>query len=358
MSDLFDTQDPVESLPRGKDRLFFAIFPDADAIERILRLADEIKTRKGLAGNSLLRERLHVTLAHLGDFHGVPPRIVEIASDAAALLASESCFDVGFDRVVSFSGRDQKPLVLVGRDGVEALSGFRDRLKSALLKSGLKIEPRFKPHVTLLYDGESIAETVVDPIAWTARELVLVHSLVGKSQHVHLKRWPLRAVAEAPGDFDATDADRRWMMRALELASHAAEQADEVPVGAVLIGPEGDMLAEASNLNAASNDPSAHAEILAMRAAGEALGSKRLADCTLYVTLEPCAMCAAAMVHARIARVVFAAAAPKTGAAGSVMDLLRDPRQNHQVEVNGGLMADESARLLGRYFAGKREPQG
>ena len=91
-----------------------------------------------------------------------------------------------------------------------------------------------------------------------------------------------------------------------------------------------------------------------MRAGGEALGSKRLAGCTLYVTLEPCAMCAAAMVHARIGRVVFAATAPKTGAAGSVMDLLRDPRQNHQVEVHGGLMADASARLLSGYFSGKR----
>lgn len=356
MREPFDPQDPVESLPRGKDRLFFAIYPDAEVAERILALANEVRTRKGLSGNPVQRERLHVTLAHLGDFHGVPQRIVEIASDAAALIASESSFEVGFDRVVSFSGRDQKPLVLVGRDGVQALSGFRDRLKSALLKSGLEIESRFKPHVTLLYDRESIAETVVDPIAWTAKELVLVHSLVGRPQHFHLKRWPLGAVGETSGDFSATEADRRWMTRALELASQAAEQADEVPVGAVLIGPDGRLLAEASNLNAASNDPSAHAEILAMRMAGEALASKRLADCTLYVTLEPCAMCAAAMVHARIGRVVFAAAAPKTGAAGSVMDLLRDPRQNHQVEVNGGLMADESARLLGRYFAGKREP--
>lgn len=354
MPDLFDTQDPIESLTRGNDRLFFALFPDSEAVERILALAERIRSQEGLEGRPLLPDRLHVTLAHLGDFHGVPQRIVEIAGEAAASLAAESRFDVTLDRVVSFSGRDQKPLVLVGREGVVALSAFRDRLKSALLKSGLKVDPRFKPHVTLSYDRKSIAEHAVEPIAWTAGEFVLVHSLVGKSKHVHLRRWPLRG--PNPGEaeaFTASDADRRWMARALELAGLAANS-DEVPVGAVLIGPDGQWLAEASNLNASSNDPSAHAEIIAMRAGGEAMGSKRLADCTLYVTLEPCAMCAAAMVHARIGRVVFAAPAPKTGAAGSVMDLLRDPRQNHQVEVQGGLMADESARLLGRYFSAKR----
>lgn len=355
MPDLFDAQDPIESLPRGNDRLFFAFFPDAQAIERILRLANEIGSQEGLRGSPLLPSRLHVTLAHLGDFHGVPPRIVEIASDAAAMLSAEPGFDIRFDRVVSFSGREQKPLVLVGREGVEAVTAFRERLKSALLKCGLKIDPRFKPHVTMLYDSKSLPERTVDPIAWHAGELVLVHSLVGKSKHVHLRRWPLRgANADGPGAFDASEADRRWMSRALELAEQAATKADEAPIGAVLVGADGRWLAEASNLNAARNDPSAHAEILAMRAGGEALGSKRLAGCTLYVTLEPCAMCAAAMVHARIGRVVFAAMAPKTGAAGSVMDLLRDPRQNHQVEVHGGLMADASARLLSGYFSGKR----
>lgn len=359
MPDLFDTQDPIESLPRGNDRLFFALFPDAQAIERILRLANEMALQEGLKGAPLLPSRLHVTLAHLGDFHGVPPRIVEIASDAAALLSAEPGFDIRFDRVVSFSSREQKPLVLVGREGVEAVTGFRERLKSALLKCGLKVDPRFKPHVTMLYDSKSLPERAVDPIAWHAGELVLVHSMVGKSKHVHLGRWPLRArVGQAANRFDATEADRRWMSRALELAGQAAETADEVPIGCVLIGPDGQWVAEASNLNAARNDPSAHAEILAMRAGGEALGSKRLAGCTLYVTLEPCAMCAAAMVHARIGRVVFAAAAPKTGAAGSVMDLLRDPRQNHQPEVHGGLMAEESARLLSRYFKGKRDAAG
>lgn len=230
MPDLFDAQDPIESLPRGNDRLFFAFFPDAQAIERILRLANEIGSQEGLRGSPLLPSRLHVTLAHLGDFHGVPPRIVEIASDAAAMLSAEPGFDIRFDRVVSFSGREQKPLVLVGREGVEAVTAFRERLKSALLKCGLKIDPRFKPHVTMLYDSKSLPERTVDPIAWHAGELVLVHSLVGKSKHVHLRRWPLRgANADGPGAFDASEADRRWMSRALELAEQAATKADEAP---------------------------------------------------------------------------------------------------------------------------------
>src|SRR5512141_632094 len=114
-------------------------------------------------------------------------------------------------------------------------------------------------------------------------------------------------------------ADERWMRRALELAG-IAEQADEVPVGAVLLSPAGDVIGEGWNRNIGDHDPTAHAEIIAMRQAGTRLGNHRLVGCTLYVTLEPCAMCAMAMIHARIARLVFGAADPKTGAAGSVFD--------------------------------------
>ena len=149
-------------------------------------------------------------------------------------------------------------------------------------------------------------------------------------------------------------SDEAFMQQALDLARTAAE-AGEAPIGCVIVDAEGQVIASGANAPIGAHDPTAHAEILALRKAAEALGNYRLKpDLTLYVTLEPCAMCAAAMVHARIGRVVFAATAPKTGAAGSVMDLLRDPRQNHQVEVHGGLMADASARLLSGYFSGKR----
>jgi len=144
------------------------------------------------------------------------------------------------------------------------------------------------------------------------------------------------------------------MRRALELAERAEREHDEIPVGAVLVDSAGNLLAEGSNRNITDHDPTAHAEIVAMRAAGQMLGNHRLVGCTLYVTLEPCAMCAMAMVHARIARVVYAASDPKTGAAGSVFDLLVDPRHNHRVEVQGGLLAEEAGARLTAYFRRKR----
>ena len=148
--------------------------------------------------------------------------------------------------------------------------------------------------------------------------------------------------------------DARWMRHALALAERAEREHDEIPVGAVLVGADGAVLGEGWNLNITRHDPSAHAEIVAMRAAGERLGNHRLLGTTLYVTLEPCAMCAMAAVHARIARVVFGAFDPKTGAAGSVFPLLGDPRHNHRVEVVGGVLADEAGARLRDYFRRKR----
>ncbi|RZA19021.1 MAG: tRNA adenosine(34) deaminase TadA, partial [Lysobacteraceae bacterium] len=116
----------------------------------------------------------------------------------------------------------------------------------------------------------------------------------------------------------------------------------------------GQVIGEGWNRNIAEHDPSAHAEIVAMRRAGQALRNHRLIGCTLYVTLEPCAMCAMAMVHARLARVVFGASDPKTGAAGSVFDLLADPRHNHRVEVVGGLRGEQAGTMLSNYFRAKR----
>jgi tRNA(adenine34) deaminase len=153
---------------------------------------------------------------------------------------------------------------------------------------------------------------------------------------------------------DFSEADAAWMRRALALGDRARIQDDEIPVGALLVGADGQLLAEGWNRNISERDPSAHAEIVAMRRAGQALGNHRLLGSTLYVTLEPCAMCAMAMVHARIARVVYAATDPKTGAAGSVFDLLADPRHNHRVAVQGGLLADESSKRLVDYFRAKR----
>lgn len=149
-------------------------------------------------------------------------------------------------------------------------------------------------------------------------------------------------------------ADEHWMRETLALADRAEREDDEIPVGAVLISADGSLLGEGWNRNIIEHDPSAHAEIVALRQAGARLGNHRLLGCTLYVTLEPCAMCAMAMIHARIARVVYAAYDPKTGAAGSVFDLLGDPRHNHRVAVQGGLMGEEAGARLTAYFRRKR----
>ncbi|RZI78143.1 MAG: tRNA adenosine(34) deaminase TadA [Variovorax sp.] len=147
--------------------------------------------------------------------------------------------------------------------------------------------------------------------------------------------------------------DAEWMECALAEARLAAE-AGEVPVGAVLV-KEGVQISGGRNAPVAQHDPSAHAEINALRAGAAALGNYRLDGCTLYVTLEPCAMCAGAMLHARLARVVFGAADPKTGAAGSVLDLFAQPRLNHQTVVQGGVLATECGALLQRFFRERRE---
>ncbi|PPV05020.1 tRNA adenosine(34) deaminase TadA [Xanthomonas bromi] len=144
------------------------------------------------------------------------------------------------------------------------------------------------------------------------------------------------------------------MQHALQLAERAERDYDEIPVGALVVDAGGNVLGEGWNFNIASHDPSAHAEIVAMREAGRRLSNHRLIGCTLYVTLEPCAMCAMAMIHARIARVVFAASDPKTGACGSVFDLLADPRHNHRVQVSGGVLAADAGLRLTNYFRAKR----
>jgi tRNA(Arg) A34 adenosine deaminase TadA len=147
--------------------------------------------------------------------------------------------------------------------------------------------------------------------------------------------------------------DQRWMRHALDLARHADQQLGEVPVGAVLVQDD-QLIGAGCNRSITDHDPSAHAEIVALRAAGRQLGNYRYAGSTLYVTLEPCAMCAMALIHARVARVVYATADPKTGAAGSVFDTLVSARHNHHIEVRHGLLADASAELLREFFRRRR----
>jgi tRNA(adenine34) deaminase len=153
----------------------------------------------------------------------------------------------------------------------------------------------------------------------------------------------------------APDADENFMRLALDQA-HNAWALAEVPVGAVIVR-DGQVIATGFNQPIGNSDPTAHAEIQALRAAAELLGNYRLSHCELYVTLEPCAMCAGAMQHARIKRLVFGAADPKTGACGSVVSLFDEPRLNHHTAVRAGVLAEESATLLSRFFAERREHQ-
>jgi tRNA(adenine34) deaminase len=142
-------------------------------------------------------------------------------------------------------------------------------------------------------------------------------------------------------------------MRAALLEARRAYKAEEVPVGAVVV-QDGKILARGRNRIRGRRDPTAHAEILALRAAGEKLKRERLTEAVLYTTLEPCAMCAGALVLARVKRVVYAARDPKAGAGGSVMDLLRHPKLNHRMDVSAGMLAGTSRRLLRQFFKARR----
>ncbi len=151
------------------------------------------------------------------------------------------------------------------------------------------------------------------------------------------------------------DDDLHWMQYALQLADKA-EQSGEIPVGAVLV-KDGVVLGEGWNQSIQLNDPSAHAEMIAIRQAAEKIGNYRLIDCTLYVTLEPCAMCAGLLVHSRVKRLVFGAKDAKTGAAGSVLDIVRHPVLNHQLDVLDGPLAQQCADKLSEFFRRRRAEQ-
>jgi tRNA(adenine34) deaminase len=149
------------------------------------------------------------------------------------------------------------------------------------------------------------------------------------------------------------DSDRAWMREALKLARQARDEG-EVPVGAVLVS-EGSVIGRGYNRRESDGDPLAHAEIAAIRQAASALGGWRLVGCSLYVTLEPCAMCAGALVNSRVERLVFGARDPKAGFCGSLGNLVEDPRLNHRLEVTAGVLEEEAATLLRQFFSRLRE---
>lgn len=175
------------------------------------------------------------------------------------------------------------------------------------------------------------------------------------------RKFPYNAAMSADETFPqfyhshSSDPDEAFMRAALELARSAA-LAGEVPVGAVVV-KEGVIIGHGSNAPISSNDPCAHAEILALRDAAQHLGNYRLVGCELFVTLEPCVMCVGAMFHARIARVVFGAFDPKTGAGGSVLDLFAETRINHHARIHGGVLAVECGQMLSDFFAARRAAQ-
>jgi tRNA(adenine34) deaminase len=150
---------------------------------------------------------------------------------------------------------------------------------------------------------------------------------------------------------DSSDLD--FMQLAIAEA-RAAEAAGEVPVGAIVVSSGGEIIGRGNNQVLRTSDPTAHAEVVAMREAGRALGNYRLTGCTLFCTLEPCAMCAGAMLHARIARLVFATRDPKAGACGSVLSVMNHPALNHRVEVVKGVLGEECSTLLTAFFRARR----
>jgi len=170
------------------DGLFFSIFPDQAAAVRIANTAEHFRRACGLKGAPLLTDRFHVTVHGLGNYDGLPRSVVAKAIAAGTAVTARP-FDVAFDRVTSFAGSDA--LVLRGRDSVDGLVMFHQSLAIAMLNSGLSASLQFKPHITLLYDGRRIEEQFIEPIRWTVRDFVLVHSLRGRTKHIPLERWHL-----------------------------------------------------------------------------------------------------------------------------------------------------------------------
>ena len=178
-----------------------------------------------------------------------------------------------------------------------------------------------------------------------------------------LRVWPKRnRVARVPRQSnyndivssEPTDAQDELFMEAALRAAARALEAGEVPVGAVIVS-EGKVIAEGWNLNLTGNDPTAHAEVVALRKAGTLVGNHRLEDCELFATIEPCAMCAGALIHARIKRLVYGAVDPKAGAVHSVLQVINHPQLNHRIDVRGGVLAGRCAEILQDFFRQRRQ---
>jgi tRNA(adenine34) deaminase len=340
--------------PIGRDRLFFALLPDAAATAQARDIARQLPAE---AGNThILEEHLHVTLCHLGDHDGLPAPVLEMASRAAAALANFPPFEFRLDRLERFSRPSGKaPTVLISSEEVQAMRNLHTALGAALKANGLGRwrVTSFTPHMTLVWGHRDLPGRAVLPVTWKVQELVLVHSVLGETRHEILGRWPLRGVLRTASA--ATPSDEYAMRLALDQAQNAW-LSGEVPVGAVIMR-EGQVIATGYNRPITTHDPTAHAELVALRHASQLLENYRLPDCELYVTLEPCAMCAMALMHARFKRVIFGAFDPKTGAAGSVVNLFAEPRLNHGTQVEGGLMADACGGVLREFFAERRALQ-
>lgn len=175
-------------------RLFLAIKPDADTAGHIAGLIEQLRPVVGFKGKALRAERLHITLHHLGDFVHLPPEDVVARVRAAAGNLALPPFDVTFNQVVSFHGRrDRRPFVLMGDAGVAGLMAFQAALGGALQHAAVPLlHGHFQPHITLLYDRGGFAPKAVEPITWTVREFVLIHSWLGKTRYDELGRWPLK----------------------------------------------------------------------------------------------------------------------------------------------------------------------
>lgn len=181
--------------PAPSDRLFFGLFPPAEIADGVSARARALIARMMLSGFALSAERLHVTLHHIGDYDGLPRGVAAQAMEAGeAAAASAAPFDMTFDKAGSFDNRGNNPFVLKGGDGLADLHAFQQALGLAMARAGLgkQVARQFNPHVTLLYDPRVIPDKPATPVSWTARELVLVHSLLGQTRHVVLGRWPLR----------------------------------------------------------------------------------------------------------------------------------------------------------------------
>jgi len=179
--------------PPITDRLFFAIFPDPATASGIARQADALRAAHQLSGRPLAPERFHVTLHHLGDHAGVRRDIVAMAGEAAEAMKAAP-FEVAFDRAASFNNGGNNPYVLQGGEGLKALKGFQRDLGAAMARAGLGklMDRNFTPHVTMLYDRRLVAEQALPPIRWTVGGFTLVHSLLGRTEHIPLARWALR----------------------------------------------------------------------------------------------------------------------------------------------------------------------